>query len=244
MIHDKAVIISHIGGTRNQDIDIIKGILIILVVLGHKIQNGSGAVVINSGCFWDDPLYKIIYMFHMPCFGLISGYLFFHSVQRKSTWEVIIGRMNACVIPICSVTLCIVLANTFFRGTNYSIKSLIFAPVNVLWYLQALFISSIVCLIAHALFKDSIIPHLIILLLCFMSPDIFWHIYGNTCISILQSVIIALCEFETSSVFLNPRGFSLHRQLCLSFAFCSGVKRHIFIYPNLLCWDNLRLRLS
>ena len=47
--------------TRNLSFDIAKGIVIILMVLGH------------SGC--PEYLSNLIYSFHMPCFFLISGYL-------------------------------------------------------------------------------------------------------------------------------------------------------------------------
>lgn len=46
---------------RNCALDIAKAICIILMVIGH------------SGC--PDYLGRFIYMFHMPCFFFISGYL-------------------------------------------------------------------------------------------------------------------------------------------------------------------------
>lgn len=49
--------------------DSLKGILIILVVLGHAIQE-----TLKSGCF-DNHLWNYIYSFHMPAFMAVSGFL-------------------------------------------------------------------------------------------------------------------------------------------------------------------------
>jgi fucose 4-O-acetylase-like acetyltransferase len=56
---------------RNGFIDFSKGALIVLVVTGHVLQlvifRGFGALT--------DPLFQAIYMFHMPLFMAVSGYL-------------------------------------------------------------------------------------------------------------------------------------------------------------------------
>lgn len=57
-------------------LDIIKGIAIILVVMGHCIQYGSGNDYYTSALFFEENIFKFIYSFHMPLFMLISGYVF------------------------------------------------------------------------------------------------------------------------------------------------------------------------
>lgn len=49
--------------------DSLKGVLIILVVLGHAIQE-----TLKDGCF-DNHLWNCIYSFHMPAFMAVSGFL-------------------------------------------------------------------------------------------------------------------------------------------------------------------------
>ena len=49
--------------------DSLKGCLIILVVLGHSIQNTLGA-----DCEYSH-LWNLIYSFHMPAFMAVSGFL-------------------------------------------------------------------------------------------------------------------------------------------------------------------------
>jgi len=66
---------------RNNTIDIIKAVAIILVCIGHSIQFGSGFNILSEEIFFDNICFKIIYSFHMPLFMLISGYLFYFSVN-------------------------------------------------------------------------------------------------------------------------------------------------------------------
>ncbi len=51
------------NGERNIYIDVIKGMAIILVVIGHCIQFGSGRDYFESEDFFNDPLFKFIYIF-------------------------------------------------------------------------------------------------------------------------------------------------------------------------------------
>lgn len=49
--------------------DSLKGILIVLVVLGHAIQE-----TLKVGCF-ENHVWNYIYSFHMPAFMAVSGFL-------------------------------------------------------------------------------------------------------------------------------------------------------------------------
>lgn len=49
---------------RNEYIDILKGILVLLVIIGHCDKTFPNGII------------QTIYWFHMPCFFMISGYLF------------------------------------------------------------------------------------------------------------------------------------------------------------------------
>ena len=63
---------------RNENIDIIKGIAVILMVYGHCLQYGVNGKIdyFNMLCF------KIIYSFHMPLFTIVSGYLLGKSLLK------------------------------------------------------------------------------------------------------------------------------------------------------------------
>ncbi len=54
-------------------VDALKGLLILLVILGHAIQKELGADCEQSR------LWNIIYSFHMPAFMAVSGWLVYGS---------------------------------------------------------------------------------------------------------------------------------------------------------------------
>ena len=64
-------------------IDIVKGLAIILVVIGHTIQFCD----LNGGVL--NPVYQWIYSFHMGLFFFCSGYLFTWIDFRNGAWPII-----------------------------------------------------------------------------------------------------------------------------------------------------------
>lgn len=72
------------GEARDMRIDYMKGILIFLVIFGHSIQYGSGKKFFLEECYFEDILFKIIYTFHMPCFGILSGLLYYRYVRGRT----------------------------------------------------------------------------------------------------------------------------------------------------------------
>lgn len=87
---------------RSAYIDILKGLTMVLVVLGHCIQYGYKPEYLTSRIFFDNPIYKAIYSFHMPLFALISGYLFYFSVNKRSFVQAIQNRIMSLLVPIIS----------------------------------------------------------------------------------------------------------------------------------------------
>ena len=53
---------------RDNRIDSLKGLLIILVIMGHFITSMNNVNIVNHAVM------GMIYIFHMPLFILISGY--------------------------------------------------------------------------------------------------------------------------------------------------------------------------
>lgn len=84
---------------RNGFLDFAKGVLITLVVVGHAIQY----VAYRDIDCWDDPLFKAIYIFHMPLFMAISGYLSYAGLQNLPNVRAYLGRRSLnYLIPIVS----------------------------------------------------------------------------------------------------------------------------------------------
>ena len=85
--------------SRNQFLDILKGILI-SVVFGHALQYGSGSLLLSTGMYWEHPLMRIIYSVHMPLFMGIAGYLSYFSLQKYSVLSYITRRWRQLFPPI------------------------------------------------------------------------------------------------------------------------------------------------
>lgn len=142
---------------RDLTIDFIKGICIILMVIGH-----SGA---------PEWLFYIIYSFHMPVFFLVSGYLF--KPKYLLEWKTFVRRrITSLWWPFFLWTaLCVVFQNVFsgwgWFDEYYSLgdiaKNVAKAALMVkshdlvggFWFLRALFLASIVSLAYLKLFGCS-----------------------------------------------------------------------------------------
>ena len=81
---------------RNSYLDFVRGIAIYCVLWGHCIQYG----MVNGGNFFENPIFKFIYSFHMPMFMLISGYLFYDSAKTKNISKLLVTRLWSLGIPL------------------------------------------------------------------------------------------------------------------------------------------------
>ena len=67
---------------KNKWIDAAKGVLILLVVVGHNIQFGSGAFILETKVYFNNAVFQFIYAFHIPAFALLAGYVMKFSVGK------------------------------------------------------------------------------------------------------------------------------------------------------------------
>ena len=113
---------------RDNRIDSLKGLLIILVVLGHFITTLDNSNIINHAVM------GLIYVFHMPLFILVSGY-FTKSPKQQTARDLWHGVLNI------AITLAVFqLLNSIwvsFAGRDF-FKALRTVPFGVLWYLMSL----------------------------------------------------------------------------------------------------------
>ena len=162
---------------RNKAVDYIKAFAIILVVLGHSIQYGSGSYV-KAHMFDNNYIIYFIYSFHMPIFMIVSGYLYFYSINRYNTKQMIINKTKSLIIPIFFWTIlstlldCILydqerLLNPFRFGVAWANEF-----IGQFWFLWAVFVCSMILLLINRVFKDSIIVYALIFAATFLTPDI------------------------------------------------------------------------
>lgn len=74
-------------------IDSLKGILMMLVVLGHTIQY----IFVDS--FDNNHVWNYIYSFHMPAFMAVSGWLSYRVGGGKNRLSIIIRRFQQLIVP-------------------------------------------------------------------------------------------------------------------------------------------------
>lgn len=121
---------------KNPFIDFLKGIAILLVLIGHCVQYGSGACFLNEGLYWENWVMKIIYSFHMPLFIAISGYLFWYSVKKHGMSDSVKSRV-ARLVPVCFAWAFILSAVDFAKGNFTGIRRIFRYFLTDFWFLWA-----------------------------------------------------------------------------------------------------------
>jgi len=134
------------------EIDIYRGLGIILVVLGHALkQTGE-----TNALF--DILISVIYSFHMPLFFVASGFIAIKILDlrgKESRLDFIKRRAIRLLIPYFAVGLFYMPIK--FALSKYAVKPYDFSsawklligenPNTVLWFLYTLFIISTICVL-------------------------------------------------------------------------------------------------
>ena len=118
---------------RDNRIDALKGVLITLVVLGHcLLWGGQKSSVAN----W-------IYLFHMPFFVFLSGYL--SHANSKSYWKGVLAVAESYIVY------------QLIKGVlyGYSPLAMITTPAPMMWYLFALIVWRCLYYIWSALTKNA-----------------------------------------------------------------------------------------
>lgn len=140
---------------RSTYLDLIKGFAISLVVFAHCIQWGSGISFYNSKLFFQDPLFKFIYGFHMPLFMIISGYLFRNSLLRHHLVDVIKSKAQTILLPLISWQTLYLLFLILIKDIQFS-PYLVYTYIGTLWFLRSIILCCIIVIIGKYIFKDSV----------------------------------------------------------------------------------------
>lgn len=164
--------------SRNAQIDLIKAFAIILVVLGHCIQYGSGSAYMDEELFYNNTLYKIIYSFHMPLFALASGYL--SGISTVPNWySGILKRIRSFIPPILFWDF-ILYQITYLSEHKVGVHDVLpflgqylYSSIHILWFLWAILIFTVIVSITRRFFKDSIWIYILGAVASFITPDCF-----------------------------------------------------------------------
>ncbi len=121
---------------EKNNIDQIKALLVMLVIIGHAIQY-------NYINFDQNYLFKFIYMFHMPLFAFISGYL-----QNVNSLDKVVKYGKILLIPF--VTWGLILNYNQSENILDIVIFLLKESDNSLWYLLVIY----QCMIIEYIIKD------------------------------------------------------------------------------------------
>lgn len=113
---------------RIEWLDTLKFFAIFMVLWGHCIQH-----LLSSNPL-EEPLYRIIYSFHMPLFMMISGF-FMYKGKEVNFFQFLIKRFKQLLLPVFSITSIWLIINSLHLGGGN--------PFYWFWFLKSAFICSI-----------------------------------------------------------------------------------------------------
>lgn len=124
---------------RNQFVDIMRGIAMLLVVLDHTM---TGCTIDSQKSF----LFNIVWSLQMPLFILISGYVTKYSrilCNKNDLWSFIKKRTVSYMLPWC-VWSFFVRGFIFNENSFFDIKRLLFNMDTGYWFLATIWIISLI----------------------------------------------------------------------------------------------------
>lgn len=152
---------------RNQFVDIMRGIAMLLVVLGHTM---TGCTVDSQKSF----LFNIIWSLQMPLFILISGFVTKYSrpiSDGKGLWKYVKRRTVAYMLPW-AVWSFLVRGIIFGEDGFLNVKHLLWNMDSGYWFLATIWtismIFGIASFITERLGKESVLKKQILLLGCYL----------------------------------------------------------------------------
>ncbi len=162
-------------------VDFIKGICMILVIWGHCIEYCDPISYQNNN-YYSNPLFEIIYSFHMPLFMLLSGYFFSNNLSR-SFYSILRKRFIQLIMPCLTwgiIGLFLIYINSFLSdNTLPSTKYIPYAYINIIknfWFIWVAFFSLILSYISCKLIKNKIWAFCLSFFILLLLPDNFFFI--------------------------------------------------------------------
>lgn len=161
--------------TREYFADFVKAMLILIVILGHAIQFGSGTEYYEKGLYWENKLVQSMCSFHMPLFMIISGFFHYSSVQRNGGYIPLIKRIKKLLPPLACWAPFFLIGGVVKGSFAFSIKRLLICFITDFWFLWAILFCTllITCLVYLPQKMRWIICALLIVGMAFSPDSIF-----------------------------------------------------------------------
>ena len=129
---------------RDPTFDALKFFAIFLVLWGHAIQ------YLVSTEYYDEPVYRIIYSFHMPLFMAIVGY-FSSGSKSNNILSTLMKKFRQLLLPACIFGLIFLFLGCYKGGMKSGIGYWIYA----FWFLKSAFGCFVLYFLSQRLIKQT-----------------------------------------------------------------------------------------
>lgn len=154
---------------RARWVDAVRGIAIYLMVLGHCIQYATP----DGYKFKENIVFQMIYGFHMPLFMMVSGYLFWYSLEKYDLMRGILSKIKGIMVPCAAWGLVTYLCDIFVTGyDDISVTGYLEYTVFSNWFLWAVFYSSLYGFATKHLFRNHVAGYAVVAAINYFMPDV------------------------------------------------------------------------
>lgn len=175
----------------SQELYFIRGVAIVLVVIGHVIGNSKASgmrQMHDSDIFGLTWLSDFIYTFHMPIFFIASGIAFATFSSKNITWiKFVQFRLRRLLIPLVCWAPVFFIFQSLSKGdqvTIFNITNAVIHPYAIFWFIHALTFASCFSFVCLKIFKSKLIYMLLSIIIFALSlfsenSMIYWIIDWN-----------------------------------------------------------------
>lgn len=161
--------------SRNRYLDFLKGILIIAVVTGHVVQF---VYYKDDQRYFGDIIFKSIYMWHMPLFMAVAGFLSWSGIKRDSFGRLAWLRFKSYLVPVFAWPVLFTCVRLFVQPKivpSEWLNEVTHGSFGDFWFLWAIYLSILLasfCRLAASWYKAA---YVVVPLLFLLLPDV-WHL--------------------------------------------------------------------
>lgn len=171
--------------TRDNSIDMAKGIGMIAVIIGHMTV--------------PEKITDFIFSFHMPLFFLINGYFFKEKSIKQCVWQ----KFRTLIIPYIATCILVIISSVFWNVLKGQDIAVIAAECKT-WALAALYGSGT---FTHFLKWDFHIIGAIWFLLAMFWSDVIFNILLKIKGSYIWGLLLAAAGYLTTDIIWLPASF-------------------------------------
>ncbi len=155
---------------RNTYYDKLKGLAIVLVVLGHAVQDTF------PDTFDQHELFRLIYSFHMPLFMFLSG-LVSYSSEKKLDLKWLGKRAASYLLPFFAWIIIPFFFSREWHNLPAFLKEVAKGPDRASWFLWILFLN---CVLLFLIYKIKWIPaeitSIVFCVILYHLSKYFWYL--------------------------------------------------------------------